>query len=1071
MDERIINIWLKSITIQEKIANKDFFNQNNAFKDESNKNNSELIKKWTKILHPQGNTSYLQKRLSFDNLTLDETTKMLKFSKNDNIPIPNWVNLLDLLVTKIEKTNWSANVVFTHNSKPDYQEFPFYDLTFQITKIASAILQTKLHAEIINTLPKKVFDDLHRNLLIVITKLVSKTLFHEFMNFRTIFPPNIDNLSDPNQKNQIYKKFVLHLLGNIYSFFSEYSVLTRLVFQQIDFWITNTEDFLNRLYVDFSEMQKIFIIENTLQDITSISSHLSDSHNKAQSVLIIEFISSDKIVYKPSNLSMLKEYNALLSYINVNGSPVLLKPVKILSKQSYGWIEFVSYKDCTSIEEIKEYYTKGGALLSLWYVFRGKDVNYENILAHGSDPIIIDLEIFMIGEDKILDVESIKKDNNITMNYYLKHSVLSTSFLPFKIYNNNTECYLDQTAFSNQPVQLFTDIEWYENNTDLMMVVTKEKVKSLAQNLPVFNHQKIPINNYINEFIKGFELMYNFLKESKKLLSTYLVHFKSCSNRIVIRPTNIYGFITQSVLKSEKLKTGNEWGIELEVLYRLLLNSNNKMLLSVIRSEIKQMTDLDIPYFYSYTDSFALFDYKSQNPIHNDFFYETGLELVALNLENLSNNDLRNQLKLIKSAFYCENTLDPNQYTNIKPEIINFNETTTIDKNQLQTMLISIGDYIYDNAITVGNEIVWIKPALIENDHYTIKFTDLTLYSGNTGILLFLIALEKIGIHKFQNLRNLLIIDLRNKIHQLDSNNILLRFDRLGIGQGIGSLIYALIKVSDLLQDDSFITDALKISSLVNKDIIVTAKNYDLLEGTAGLLLAFLALYKKTNYQTILEKAKICGDYLLENKIVTENNTYCWKSYKYLRTGIAHGTSGIALSLFRLYEILKTTDLHDAIVKAFAFEDSLYLKELNYFYPYECSALEKQELEKNKEYYKNSWCKGNTGINLVRNQTEFQKQQNYIDENITHSFNLLDTVCCGTLGKIGYISDFDSENKAKLITTNLLKNRNYNIKLLKTNQTDLSFKLIGFFDGLSGIGYQLIKLFYLPDLPSIIAFE
>ena len=66
----------------------------------------------------------------------------------------------------------------------------------------------------------------------------------------------------------------------------------------------------------------------------------------------------------------------------------------------------------------------------------------------------------------------------------------------------------------------------------------------------------------------------------------------------------------------------------------------------LVRSEIKDINNLDVPFFYSKCDSKAVYN-SDDRLLNNDFFIETGIDFVKERLSTLSKDDLDRQLFLM----------------------------------------------------------------------------------------------------------------------------------------------------------------------------------------------------------------------------------------------------------------------------------------------------------------------------------------------------------------------------------------------------------------------------------------
>jgi hypothetical protein len=78
------------------------------------------------------------------------------------------------------------------------------------------------------------------------------------------------------------------------------------------------------------------------------------------------------------------------------------------------------------------------------------------------------------------------------------------------------------------------------------------------------------------------------------------------------------------------------------------------------------------------------------------------------------------------------------------------------------------------------------------------------------------------------------------------------------------SLIYSLVRTGELLGDSSLIELARDAANLVTTDLLERTKYPGLPDGTIAILFGLLALNKYTNDDSILERAALCGDHLLQ---------------------------------------------------------------------------------------------------------------------------------------------------------------------------------------------------------------
>src|SRR6266849_4245137 len=87
-----------------------------------------------------------------------------------------------------------------------------------------------------------------------------------------------------------------------------------------------------------------------------------------------------------------RHFQDLLDWANAQGVSPPFRTLRILDEGDYGWVEFVSAVTCVSAEELKRFYRRQGGYLALLYLVHATDFHFENLIAAGEHPVLIDLE-------------------------------------------------------------------------------------------------------------------------------------------------------------------------------------------------------------------------------------------------------------------------------------------------------------------------------------------------------------------------------------------------------------------------------------------------------------------------------------------------------------------------------------------------------------------------------------------------------------------------------------------------------------------------------------------------------
>ena len=140
-------------------------------------------------------------------------------------------------------------------------------------------------------------------------------------------------------------------------------------------------------------------------------------------------------------------------------------------------------------------------------------------------------------------------------------------------------------------------------------------------------------------------------------------------------------------------------------------------------------------------------------------------------------------------------------------------------------------------------------------------------------------------------------------------------------GKGLGSLIYGVILMGDLLKDSNLHMYSGLLAIEITKQKLSEHPPIEIDTGISGTLLALCKAYESTNKVGYLQKAIICGDYLLSRRSTSTSGKQSWKNQQDNYTvGYRLGSSGIAYSLVRLYSVSKNLAYLEAAFEAFDFE-------------------------------------------------------------------------------------------------------------------------------------------------------
>lgn len=987
---------------------------------------------------------------------------------NDLVKIVEYLNeLIDFNIKFFSKKDMDKNIKYLYKEYnyifSNIEPFPFQEFLAPLVIIFKQKLIKKFSAEIL-FFSEKSLNKMYNFLLKKLVSISEKTLYSEFVVFRKLYIESKDYNFNENSKD-IYNLFLKSILyDGAFNFFEKYPVLARLIITISEFWLNNISDFINRISIDLSEISFIFN-ENVFNKITNLNFSLSDPHNKGKNVILLEFDNSFKIIYKPRNLEIELDFQNFISFYNNKTNNLKLKVIKIINKKDYGWIEYIEHKSCNNNYEAINYYNRIGMLLCILYAFNTTDCHDENLIANGENPILIDLET-LFQPDK--SINSFYNKKNIHQEYW--NSVLRTGMLP--IWEKTGSVFFDISALGSYFFkQNVIDIEWININKNGMNI----KFKTIAfsnlkkNNVPILNKKKLLPSKYIQDIKTGFENMYIFFidifKNKKQELRNFFINKEI---RVVLKNTAIYYKTIANSINPENLKSGIYRSIEINKI-NIKENTENK----IFKSELISMENMDVPYFTTFTNSKTIFTNK--NKLLDKYLKCND---IFTNIKFFNENNLKIQMKIIKDSFYIESNRikKSNIYINSK------NISKNITNDDLINKTILIGNKIKNEClISEDKSINWLNyEYLDENKKDLIRIMTMndSLYNGKVGISLFLSALYHITKNdEYKNLALKSIISIKNIINSNKEDykkNISLQMTIGGLS-GLGSLVYVFSKMSYFLNEKSLLLDAKKISDLITFDRILNDNQFDIVNGCAGTILSLLSLYSFTGDLDIIEKAIFCGNHLINSRKKYKNFPKAWINInkKIPLTGFSHGASGISYSLIKLFEKTKNISFLNVAIEGINYEKEVFsIKNLNW----------PDFRIDNEINFIESWCHGAPGIGLSR-LMEIETLKNYYDTDYdikvsieltnNHNINTFDNLCCGNFGRIDFLLTASLLEPYKNLKSKIFEK----LTLIEKRKEKLGFyqirptENICFFHGLSGIGYQLLRIVNPIEIPSVLLLE
>lgn len=1003
--------------------------------------------------------------------------------------LPDWIEPLEsifaLASTSLAGEEHSSDL--DRSQRPD-SPLPFEDVLLPFVEYARVQLQT-CAAKAYPCLSEQAHAQMEHWLLGSLSMLAGKALQREFSIFRIQHSPFAYDFREDHTHTDLYRRFVEHYRGkHFWPFFLEYSVLARLLLLKLGHWIDACQEFLLHLEADISDLAEVFFQGQPLGSVVAIQPGCSDPHRHGRTVFLLTFSAERQLLYKPRNMRVDQAFSDLLAWATACGLSPALKGPQILSRDTYGWMEYVPWMPCQTTQEVEHYYLRFGLLLCLLYLLGGTDMHCGNLIACGDMPVLIDLET-VIGADfpwLLLSHEKAARGLNT-----IEHTILRSGLLPGKFTEVGILRTIDVSALGGgkelESPELLPCFQHVNTNA---MILKNEPVslKEVQHNQVMLRDTMIQPLDYQEEIVAGFRRMYHLLLAQQAVLLAPegpLRAFDGCPLRSVVRPTYFYWKVLDVLSSPACLRDGADHWIEVQFLQRPLRNATTSSNLQVlINAEISALEHLDIPWFGTHTQSQDLL--TDSNVVIKEVFNHSALELLRQRLVQFGDVDLECQTRLIGATFLT--------IPSVKLDAAGkgVSPAESLDENDLLTpeSLVNVASELARRLIQVSlrgrhGEIVWIGFHYdTEMEEYQLQTMGPDLYEGICGIALFLAACAFLTGQTLY--RDFAIEAIRPLAEHLPNSSVASvpqgPSTMIGGAAGLGSWIYALTRLSQWLGRSDLLHAATQAAWLITSERVQADHHLDVIAGAGGAILGLLALYEVTANEEILQRALLCGEHLLGQRVEIEEGVRAWRGHDgTVRTGFSHGAAGIAYALLRLYAVTQRREFQEAACEAINYERLTFVPEVGNWPEFRSLVTPDTQ-----QSCMTSWCYGAAGIGLARLggltvlDTPAVRQELEVALSTTLASGLpsLDNLCCGNFGRI----EFLLASAQRLQRPDLLVTAQRQVStLVRRAAQQGDFHLLahlprqashpGLFQGYAGIGYELLRLAAPGRIPSVLLWE
>ncbi|WP_229865943.1 type 2 lanthipeptide synthetase LanM family protein [Streptomyces spinoverrucosus] len=756
---------------------------------------------------------------------------------------------------------------------------------------------------------------------------------------------------------------------NALAIWREYPVLGRLIVNQLRFWIDTRVELVRALAADLPALRARLLADRAPRRLERIEFGAGDKHRRGRSVAMVTF-DTGTLVFKPRSLAMDVAFDGLLGWVNRQCPAHELARISVLDRGEHGWVELVDTSATTDAAGGDRYAWRLGALTALLYLLHATDFHFENVLAAGEYPVLVDLEA-LLHSDKTAAVVKIDGETDIAA-VTLANSVQSVGILPnhLLVRGEDGTFGLDVSGLAGRGGQLtpMPVPTWEGSGTDRMRLVKRRMEMDAERNHPMTaDGEPIDLVSRVDEFVDGFTRVYRLLEAGRDELLAQdgpIAAFAAVRTRLIARPTHIYGRLLLESTHPDFLRDGLDHARSLARLaggHTEMPDSRGAMILN----EIAELSVGDIPMFTVDASTGILRGGPDGSPVGTR---PSPLAAVRDRLAALGSDDLAFQERVIRSCVAATAMGESEaRWPNWHRERLGTGATPEVFAEEA----LRVARRLADLCVRDDHGLGWIGLDLVDETYWQYAPAPIGLYTGTAGIAHGLDAVAAVtGDEETGELA-------RAAFDQVAKRSILIAETLAGLEKkpgaaefGIGAFgpfggaIYALSHAAVRHDRPDYATAATAllpaIAQLVSEDPLL-----DVVSGSAGAILSLLSLESAAPGCGALALAVRCADRLLATRQPAADG-WGWATPinpEAPLAGFSHGASGIAYAFARLHQVAPRPEYVAAVRHALRYEATVYDPELRTWRDLRPANLGGRTVM-------NAWCHGAPGIAMARAEFE-----------------------------------------------------------------------------------------------------
>ncbi|WP_221361680.1 type 2 lanthipeptide synthetase LanM family protein, partial [Streptomyces beigongshangae] len=619
--------------------------------------------------------------------------------------------------------------------------------------------------------------------------------------------------------------------------FAGYPVLARLLARTCRHTARSGAELLARLAADRRELAAGLFGGTDPGPLAAVELGLGDPHQQGRSVAVLRFAGGGRAVYKPRPVGQHALLDGMAGWLAAKVPGLELRTPRWVAGDGYGWLEHIGHRTCRSLAEIDRFHRRQGALIALAHTLEGVDLHYENVLACGDQPVLVDVETLL--HPVLREGGTTRPDPAAGAH---ASSVHRTCLLPQLLVGEVGA--VDVSALGGAPggQSPNTRMVWEDAGTDEMRLVRRPAPFTGALNQPCAAGTGPGGADRAAAVLAGFRTGYDAVVRHRDELSAPagpLAAGADAIGRLVLRPTMLYATLLEEATHPQVLRDGLDRDAMFAVLWAD--SDGDPARQALIEYEIADLWDGDVPVFFHRPGSREVL--ASDGTAVNGVLDTSGLACAQAKLAAMSTVDRRTQEWIVSAALASAEPGAAGRHHRVgrraRPAPAALPESSA-----LLAAASEIADGIAGRAVRGHDRVNWIGLEAVD-DHWTVLPMGAGLAQGYTGVALFLAQFGALtGSARHTGLARAALAPVPELVAAMAADPVLSRAVGPGGFEGLGGICYALARVAGLAGDDlaaclPTALDALALAALGD------GAPPDVSTGLAGALAALHAVHRE----------------------------------------------------------------------------------------------------------------------------------------------------------------------------------------------------------------------------------